>query len=177
MSNNSSGFFRFKEKLPYQGKGIDSLVEFLRRTFSQPENKYIQKVICEVGVPYVRIEKMVPEDQRSETQVVSLHDQVRSKVMEELKVDGESLTSMHQLWAAFDLVQTEGYQVSYVLVGNKQHFQNWLKVRIPVTRMTVFGVPLVIINEYPHDVFVVCGSMSREADVEDIEFSVKGTCL
>ncbi len=176
MSNSSSSdYVRVKEKLPYQGKGVESLLDFLRRTLTQEEYKYSQKIILEVGAPYVRIERLVSKALSPEVPQLSLHDAVRSKHMEEFQRPDNS-TPMHDLWAMFDIVHAEGLEVSHVLIGSKYAFQDWLKIRIPATRFAVFGVPLHVISQYPSDVFVVCGSASRDSEPSDIEFSVKGVC-
>ena len=174
-SSEKAGFVRLKEKVPYTGKGIEELLGFLRRTLTSPDNKFTQKITLEVGVPFIRFEKLIPEAQIPDVPQISLHDAVRSKPMEEYRPEDRE-TPMHQLWGMFDIVQAEGLEVSHILVGDKHVFQSWLKVRIPVTRLTIFGVPLRVVTELPGDIFLVCGASVKDGEPDDIQFSVKGTC-
>lgn len=171
-SDKPSNYVRVKDKIPYAGKGIDALLGFLRRVLS--DNKYAQKIVLEVGVPYIYLEKLVSAEEAAEAPQVSFHDAVRSHHMEEYKPEGKP-DPMHQLFEMFSIVHAEGLEVGFILVGNKHSFQEWLKVRIPVTKMAVFGVPLYVVSEIPGDTFLVCGTPERQAEVDDIQFSVKGS--
>jgi hypothetical protein len=167
------GFVRVKEQIPYSGKGIDELLGFLRKVLT--DNKFTQKMIVEVGVPYLRLEKLVSAVDGAATKL-SFHDAARTKPMEEYHAESKT-SPLHQLFEMFSIVHAEGLEVGMVLVGDKHVFQDWLKVRIPVTRMSIFGVPLHQLSEIPPDVFLVCGTSEREAESDDIQFSVKGTTL
>lgn len=173
MSTNSS-FARIKEKIPYTGKGVDELLIFLRRVLS--ENKYTQKIVMEVGVPYIHIEKMVTGEEAQNIPQVSFHDSIRSAPMEEYKNESK-LGPLHQLFEMFSIVHAEGLEVGFILVGNKHTFQQWLKLRIPVTKLALYGVPVHPVSEIPGDVFLVCGTPERIAEAGDVQFSVKGTCV
>lgn len=167
------GYVRLKEKIPYHGRGIDELVGALRRVLT--ENKYAQKVVLEVGVPHIYIEKLVPEsDAQGEVVRLSLYDVIRNRQLEEYIPDG-ALSPAHQLWEIFDLVQKEGFEVSNIVAGSKQKFQKWLGVRIPQSEMKVFGTPFETNGDIPDDVFIVCGAPTRLAEPDDIAFCVKGT--
>ena len=166
-------FRRVKEKLPYHGKGVDELIATLRRILT--EFPKTQKVTLEVGVPFIRIERAVPEDAEPEIRL-SHHDAIRACKMEEYKPE-QALTSLQQLHEIFHIILQEGLEVGFILASDKYAFQEWLKIRIPNNRMRVFGVPLVISTELPEDVFVVCGTPEQEAEADDIQFSVKGVLL
>lgn len=170
--SSSSDFVRVKEKIPYSGKGVDELLTFLRRVLT--DNKYAQKVVLEVGVPYIHLEKLVSAEEAVDAPKISFHDAARQRPMEEYK--GEAKGPMHQIFEMFSIVHAEGLEVGFILIGNKHTFQEWLKIRIPVTKMALFGVPVQQLPEIPGDIFLVCGTPERIAEAEDIQFSVKGTC-
>lgn len=174
MSTKSDpGFVRTKDRIPYHGKGVDELIASLRRILS--DNKYTQKIICEVGTPYIYIEKLVPEGEAQDLPPqISIHDVLRTNEMEEY--DGEEgRTPVQQLWDMFSMINDKGLQAAVVVAGNKVKFQKWLGIRLHHSRPTVFDTPFQVLGELPEDVFVICGAASRIADYDDIKYSVKGT--
>lgn len=173
MSNNSEKYVRVKEKVPYTGKGVENLIIMLRKILT--ENKNTQKVVMEVGAPHIYIEKLVPEAQAAQEVQLSFHDIVRTKPMEEYPLDetNSKLTNIQKFWEIFGMVHAEGFEVSHIAIGDKQDFQKWLGVRMPVTKMAFFGIPVQQVPEIPPDIALVCGASSREAEPEDIQFSVK----
>lgn len=167
------GYVRLKDKIPYHGKGIDELVGALRRVLT--DNKYTQKIVLEVGVPHIYIEKLVPESEaQGEVVKLSLYDVIRNRKLEEYVAE-KDISPAHQLWEIFDIVQKEGFEVCNIVAGNKQKFQKWLGVRIPQTDMRVFGTPFEVNGDIPDDVFIVCGAPIRDAEPDDVAFCVKGT--
>lgn len=164
-----SGHVRIKERIPYAGKGPDELVMAIRRILT--DHRYAQKIVMEVGVPYILIEELVPEADALDREL-SMHDVIRSHPMEEIASD-EKKPGLQVLWEMFSVVQEEGFEVNFITVGDKKKFQGWVGVRIPMTKMSFFGIPLRVLAEIPSDVVLVCGARMREADVSDIEFSVK----
>ena len=176
MSNRSEtpGYVRIKDKIPYGGKGVDELVVSLRRILS--ENKFTQKILIQVGVPHIYIEKLVPESEAQEMETVKLniHDVIRNRKLEEYDGD-DSLKPYEQLWEMFGMVQKEGYEVCNLVAGNKSAFQKWLGVRIPQTDMRVFGTPFEVVGDIPPDVFIVCGARARDVEPDEIAYCVKGT--
>lgn len=171
---SESGFVRLKDKIPYHGKGVDELMGALRRVLT--ENKYTQKIVLEVGVPHIYIEKLVPEAeaQTQETVKVSLHDVIRNRSLEEY-VPEEDVAPFQQLWEVFAMIQKDGFEVCNIVAGSRQKFQKWLSVRIPQTDMRVFGIPFEVLGELPDDVYIVCGAKDRTGEPDDIQFCVKGT--
>ncbi len=176
MSNKSEapGFVRIKDRIPYHGKGVDELIMSLRRVLT--ENKYAQKVVVEVGVPHIYLEKLVPESEAQEMETVKLniHDVIRNRKLEEYEGD-DSLRPYEQLWEMFGMIHKDGYEVCNIVAGNKSAFQKWLGVRIPQTDMRVFGVAFEVVGDIPSDVFIVCGARARTADPDEITYCVKGT--
>lgn len=173
-TKSDPGYVRLKDKIPYFGKGVDELIGALRRVLT--ENKYTQKIVLEVGVPHIYIEKLVPEAeaQNAETVKVSLHDVIRNRPLEEYVPETE-LTPAQQLWEVFGMVQAEGFEVSNIVAGSRQKFQKWLGVRIPQTELKVFGTPFEVNGDLPEDVYIVCGAPNRVAEPDEITFCVKGT--
>lgn len=173
-SKSEAGYVRVKERIPYFGKGVDELVLMVRKTLA--ENKNTQKVTLEVGVPYIAIEKLVPQDEHKEqaTKPLSIHDTVRNKPMEDYEADAK-MVPLQQLFEMFQIVQREGFEVCHILVGDKLKFQKWLGVRIPQTNLSILGTPLTITGDIPDDVFVICGAPTRDAEADEILYSVKGT--
>lgn len=174
MLNKSDGFVRVKDRIPYQGKGIDELVAALRRILSEPINKFTQKIVLEVGTPHIYVEKLVPEEQVAEIPQLSLHDIIRTMEMEEFELE-DGRTAPQQLWSMIEMINEKGLQPAVVVAGNRAKFQKWLGVRINNSKPNVFGTPFQLLGELPEDVFVVCGATSRVAEVDDIKYSVKVT--
>lgn len=175
MPNKSEpGYVLVKERIPYQGKGVDALMGALRKILT--DNKYTQKILMEVGEPHIYIEKLVPEAdaQEYETVRINTHGAIRNMPMEEYQTD-DGVSPAHQLWEMFSIIHKEGFEVCRIVSGSKNKFAQWLKVRIPQTDQRVFGVPLEVIGDIPDDVFIVCGAKHREAEPDEITMSVKGT--
>lgn len=173
MARALDGFTLVKEKIPYSAKGIDNLLIALKRILT--DNPATQKVVMEVDAGYILIEKLVSKD--SAPSIVTWHDAVRQVRMEEYVPSADQLRPMSQLWEAISMLNAEGFDLGQVVVGDKVYFQKWLGVRIPVTKPSVFGTPLSVAPEIPQDVYVLCGSFSRECEPIDVEFSVKGVML
>ncbi len=156
-----------RESIPLTGKGPDNLLNLLRKILS--DNPYTQEFTCRIGHP-IEIVKMVPESEAPPT--LRLHDAVRAQQMEEPPLDK---TPFESLWQMFTMVEDEGLEVSHILVGNKFKFQDWLGVRISHKAMRFFGTQIVVMPEIPADVFLVVGSTRKDAEPENIRYSLKGT--
>ena len=173
MARALEGYVLVKEKIPYTAKGVDNLLMAMKRILT--DNPSTQKIVMEVDVGHILIEKLVPKDVA--TSVVSWHDAVRQTRMEEYVPPDVVPPPMKQVWEAIALLHAEGYELSHVLVGNKTYFQKWLGARIPATKPCVFGTPVSADADVPEDVYILCGSFGRESDPIDVEFSVKGVML
>ena len=171
MSNSSEELVLVRERIPYTGKGVDALLALLRRVLV--ENPYPQEFVCRIGQP-IEIAKLVTPDAAPEK--MSFHDALRSKRMEEYTLEKDK-TSFQVLWDMYGVVQAEGLEVSHIAVGDKFQFQNWLGIRIAQNRMSFYGAPVMVVPELPADVFLVVGSEKRDAEPEDIRFSVKGVIV
>jgi hypothetical protein len=168
MSTNSE-LVLVREKIPYSGKGIDPLLTLLRQVLN--DNPYTQEFTCRIGHP-IEIAKLVPPDQAPERQ--SLHDVIRGNRMEEYTIEKDK-SPFQVLWDMFGLVHDEGLEVGFLVVGDKFLFQKWLGIRIAQNRMNFYGTPVMPLSDIPLDVFLVVGAEKKQAEVEDIKFSVKGT--
>lgn len=180
MSNKSeAGFVRIKDRIPYHGKGTEELLGALRKTLSDPSNKFAQKIVLEVGVPHIYIEKLVPEVEAVDLpQTITLHDAIRTHKMEEYETEINSDRNTHplqHLWHIFGMVHDEGLEVCAIVAGSKAVFQKWLGVRIHPTKMSILETPFSVVGELPEDVFIVCGAPARTAENDEIRYSVKGT--
>lgn len=171
MATKTASWVRVKERIPYNGKGVDNLLNALRIILEQ--NRYAQKIQIEVGSGHILLEKLVSEEQAAETQT-SWHDSIRAHKLEEYKPSA-NLTPHQQLWEVFQIIHVEGLEVGQIVVGDKHQFQGWLGTRIPLTKMNFFGIPITQASEIPHEIFIVCGTEERESDPEDVVFSVKGS--
>lgn len=176
MSNRSEvDFTLVKERIPYAGKGVDELVNSLRRILTLPVNRKTQKVVLEVGTPFIYIEKLVPTSEAPENLGnLTLHDAIRQQKLEEYEPEDDEST-IQQLWSMFQMVQHEGFEVCFIAAGDKKAFEKWLGLRILRTDPRVFGTPFSIVGELPADTFVICGSSYRTAETDDIKYCVKGT--
>jgi hypothetical protein len=158
-----------KEKIPYTGKGINTLLSFLRQVLET--NKYTQKLIIEVHKP-ILIEKWIPKDEATDEPVMGYVEAVRSKPMTEYIVEKDtSPTPYEQLFEMFGTIDREGFEACQVLTGDIKNLQKWSK--LPKNQNRLFGVPIAQVN-IPEDVVIICGANAREAGPEEIEFSVKG---
>lgn len=167
--SSSSDLVPVREKIPYTGKGLESLLGMLRRILT--DNPYTQEIFCRIGQP-IEIVKLVPAD--SVQPKISLHDAVRGKRMEEY-VPEEKTTPWKTLWGMFSAIAEEGLQVSHVAVGDKYVFQKWLGVRIPQNKMSFYGTQIVLMPELPPDVFLVIGGDDRNGEPESVQMALKGT--
>jgi hypothetical protein len=173
IKSDTPGFVKLKEKVPYLGKGVDELVMSLRKVLGEPSNKYVQKIVLEVGVPHIYLEKLVPEGEATDVPQVSLHDCIRTQTMEEYEPE-EDKEPLRQLDEVFRMVEEMGLEVGYVVVGSRTKFAKWAKVVIPRNNMSMFGTPLVELKDIPDDVYLVCGTITKVADYDDIRYSAKG---
>ncbi len=177
MSNKSEGFVKVKDRIPYHGKGVDELIGAIRKLFADPGNKYAQKIVFEVGVPHIYLEKLVPQGEAPEVPQLSIHDIVRTSEMEEYDTtdtEESKRTAAQKLGEMFEMIQDRSLQAVLILVGSKTKFQKWLGIRLHHSTPTVFGTPLQVLGELPDDAFIICGAPSRVSDIDDIRYSVKG---
>ncbi len=170
-SKSNNGFVKIKDRIPYYGKGVDDLVGATKKILSDPSNKYTQKITLEVGVPYIYIEKMVPEGEVPDLPKLSIHDIIRNHKIEECppNINGP----FRQLWDMFDIIRQEELEVNAIAIGSKELFQKWLGARLPNRDINILGIPIYIDGEIPETSLIVCGASSRVSDIEDIEFSVR----
>lgn len=174
MSNKFDNFVKIKDKIPYSGKGIEELAGSVKRILSAPENKYTQKIVLEVGVPYIYLERMVSADEAGNLPITTIRDMIRIKPLEEFESD-KQLDPLVQIWEMFSIIQKEGLEVGFLAIGNKFIFQKWLNIRIPNSDMRFLGIPIQVVEGVPDDAFVVCGTPARDAEPEDICFCIKGS--
>jgi hypothetical protein len=174
MSTRSeSGLVRIRHRLPYTGKGFDMLGETVKAIGKA--HPYAQKIgPLEAGKGYIQIEELVPEQEVEGRLPLSVHDAARKTRMEEFDLD-PSKNGFQSLFEMFNILQEEGLFPGYVMVGNKANFQKWLGVRISVTKLFLFGIPVVMQEEIPDDVFLLCGTDQKDPEPDDIKFSLKAT--
>lgn len=180
MSNKSDqdlGLVRIREHVPYFGKGIDELIAIIRKIFS--DNKYPQKIVLEVGVHHIYLEKLVLPSEAQDNETLNpvhqtIHAGIRNAKLEEYEV-ADDMPAFQQLFEMFRMVQEEGLEVCHIAIGDKSKFQKWLGVRIPQNNMNLFGTSITVTGEVPDDVFVVCGGPTKNADPYEIRYAVKGT--
>lgn len=161
---------RIRDRVPRVGKGSSALLEQLERLFSDPNNKLIQRVVLDVQTTHIELEKLVPEEQASETQTLSLYATVRQKHMEEYVVEG-SMTPHQHLFEASLVLLREGLVVSHLLLHKSSRAYSWLA--LPRRVSNYLGVQIVLSEGVPEDVLLLCGSKDRRMETEDIEMSVK----
>lgn len=169
-SRSNNGFVKVKDRIPYHGKGTEDLIGATNKILSDPSNKYTQKVILEVGVPYIYIEKLVPEGEVPDIPHLSIHDIIRNHKIEEHSSNSPPFT---QLWDVFSIIRQEELEVNAIAIGDKEAFQKWLGIRLPNRNMNVLGTPIFIDGKLPSYTLIVCGALAKNSDIEDIEFSVK----
>jgi len=173
MSTRSDELVRIRHRLPYSGKGFDVLGETIKAIGKA--HPHAQKIgPLEVGKPYIPIEELVPVEQAEGRLPLTVHDAARRARMEELTVDS-SKSSFQTLYEMCNIVQEEGLFPGYFVIGDKGTFQKWLGVRLAISRMSLFGTPVIIQQEIPEDVFLLCGTDSKDPEPEDIKFSLKAT--
>ncbi len=171
MPKHYPGYSRVKEPIPYSGKGPDAVAEAVGRVLR--ENPTAQKLTIEAVERVILLEKLLPEAEAKDL-LISWHDIVRQRPMDEYPLEGEASVFVH-LAAMVDILSRSGLEPAQILVGDRNIFQKWLGLRISPIHPSVFGIPLTVIQELPSDIFVLCGARSREADAADIEYSLKGT--
>jgi len=174
MSTKSEGdFVRIRHRLPYSGKGFDTLGETVKAIGKA--HPYAQKIgPMEVGKPFIPIEELVPASEAEGRGPLTVHQAIQRSRMEELTID-KNKTGLQTLLEMFNIVQEEGFFPGYMSVGSKANFQKWLEIRISSTRMFLFGVPVIPQEEIPDDVFILCGTDTRDPEPDDIRFSLKVT--
>lgn len=174
MSTRSDGpLVRIRHRVPYAGKGFDTLGETIKAIGKA--HPFAQKIgPLEVGKGFIPVEELVPEAQAGERLPLTVHDVARRTRMEELSIDG-SKSSFQALYEMFNIIQEEGLFPGYFLVGDKTRFQKWLGIRISISKMFMFGVPVLIQQEIPEDVFLLCGTDTKDPEPEDVKFSIKAT--
>lgn len=175
MSLNAD-YVTVKDRIPRNGKGPDNLLAQLGQYLKEPENRFVQKIVVDATKQYIYVEKKVPKEKAVDQVGMTLHEAIRLVPMEEVSPDnGVTPTPMWWVVEAFKKVNNNGYETSHALVGGKSSVYPWLGVSRSSKHL--FGVPLYIVGEIPDDVLIICGSRVRDADPEDIEYSVKVTSL
>jgi hypothetical protein len=159
-----------KERIPFSGKGVDDVVAAVRHILST--NKNARKLTLEAGKPFL-LEKLVSEEEADvNREKKSLYDIVRNLPMVEHQLDEEK-TPLQNLWDIVSILHGEMLDPVCLLIGDKFRFQRWMKVQIPVTRMSFFGITIKQLPELESDVFIFCGSENQEDGLEGIQLSVK----
>lgn len=167
MSNSS----KVRELLP-RPTTVDELMVVVKKAI---EGGGVSKLVIDGDKPHIMVERAAKESEGGISIERALYDAVRSASMEEYVPDGQK-DPFRQLNEMFAMVQLEGLEVSFILSGQRQTFQDWLKVRFPKTQAAkIFGIGVHFVTDMPNDAVIVCGSPVRESDPSDVRFSVKGS--
>jgi len=162
------GYTKVKERIPYEGKGATAFLAVVQEILSK--SPYLRRIAYDKDDGYIFVEKLV-KDEEVITAPVTPNDVVRDREMTELEVT-KGVSAHTVIFDAFLEVAKEGLEVSHVFVGDITKLLSWAAVPKKLG-LRLFGVPVAVMSELPEDVFLICGSARREAEVEDIEFSVK----
>lgn len=168
----SATMTRVTERLPYTGGGVDALIAQVSAILKM--EKEAQRIILDVTKPYVHLEKYVRgvSNEEAKEELQTRYDEVTRNVpMKEFVPEkiGSKYEYVHQL---FRQVTDEGFEVVLVLVGNISTLDAWISVSRKDPKL--FGVQVKRLRSAPSDVIIVCGAEWKEAEVEDIRFTVKG---
>jgi hypothetical protein len=159
------------ERHPYIGQGIDGLTAQLNALLKS--EKLTQRVILDVNKDFIHVEKLVKGTPDPDELFKRFDASIRGNQIHEYSPKDENLSSAEQFLDMFRQVSDEGLEISFIVCGNLVRLSSW--IRIPLRNPKLFGVNVVQIGNIPDDVVLVCGSEWKEAEPEDITFSVKGT--
>jgi len=134
----------------------------------------VEQFTVDKSKPVITTVQQVPAGQAQEV-IQLLEETVRHKPMEEYIPESDDVAPFKQLFEMWKMVSEEGLEVSYILVGSRELFSNWLKVRLPRSKPSLFGVPIIIGPSLPTTTFVITGAITKESSPLDILFSVRGT--
>lgn len=163
-----------KDRVPREGKGVDSLLTQLGAYMRLPENKLVQKILVDASRLYIYFEKLLPKEDAPEHTELTFHDAIRKVQMAELVLDKDALaTSSDVIKEMFLDIARNEYEASHALIGAKTKFYSWTGLPRKIDRL--FGLPIHKVPELPEDVLILCGAATRECDPEDIQYSIKWT--
>lgn len=163
---------------------IDGILEAVRKIILMGE---VRSIVLRDGEPltYQRVvrsgDELRPGESTSSFAELSLMDVVRQISMEEYK-DQIPVNNSHGI-DPFELVtkmivfmEFEGWIVTHILLGEGTKFWSWLTIpEIIRSKMGRFlGAHIEYEKTLPNDVFIFCGSRTKNATIPEVSYALKG---
>jgi hypothetical protein len=159
---------------------IDGILDAIRKIILMGE---VQSLTLKSNEPitYRRLirhgEEIRPEESTQSYAELTAYEIVRSIQMEEWDSYPEGVGSPHiNLIQMFVDMATHGWAVTHLLVGENTEFWEWLGLPRKVDRdiKQFLGARIEKSNELPPEVYILCGSKTRNATIAEIGFALKG---
>lgn len=164
MSNKSKEVLR-TEKYPLPGT-LEGIVSMVREILSRGR---VRRLELDVDLPI----KVLREVDPSECDEVDLDLESALHRVEMVECSGEPLPSLSKMTR--HLYRRNLFPSCWV-VGPSSILEDWaspLEPEFYSGRTYFLNVPLEVVKSLPSDTLILCGSSYKNADVEDISFSVK----
>lgn len=165
----TAGKQRVVERHPYTGSGIDALAIQVGAILKVEQEA--QRIVLDVTKSYIHVEKFVKGVPNPDELQETYNNVLTSNFMQEYSPE-KKLSPHEYLYNLFRLVTDEELEVMLVFVGNMVTLDKWVSISKKNPRL--MGVPVKRLKNIPDDVIVVCGAEWRDAEPEDIRFTVKG---
>ena len=158
---------------------IDGILDAVRKIILMGEVLSITLKTDE-PITYQRLvrsgEELRPEESTQSYAELTAYEIVRNVQMEEWVSDSKSAKSSQILIQMFTYMAADGCVVTHLLIAERTKFWEWLGLSLSDIRgiKQFLGARIETSKEVPSDVFILCGSKTRNATIAEIGFALKG---
>lgn len=160
---------------------IDGILDAVRKIILMGEVLSITLKTDE-PITYQRLvrsgEELRPEESTQSYAELTAYEIVRNIQMEEWVPDFEGAKGPHAclIWMFADMA-ARGWATTHLLMGESTKFWGWLGLPSHVVRdiKQFLGARIETSKELPPEVYILCGSKTRNATIAEIGFALKGT--
>lgn len=143
----------------------------------------VQSITLRDGHPIVyqrfvlKGEELRPEETSLSFAEMTPFDVVRSAEMDEWSSEDKKTPEEKLIWMFADM-SIRGWTVTHILLSEASLFWSWLGVSTAMRSIMkqFLGARIELDKMVPNNVFLLCGSKSRNAAISDIGFVLKGVC-
>ncbi len=159
---------------------IDGILDAIRKIILLGE---VQSVTLKTDEPitYQRLirhgEEIRPEESTQSYAELTAYEIIRNIQMEEWELDPKNTNFPHSnLIRMFMYMAEQGWAVTHVLMGENTKFWEWLGLpsKIDQSIKQFLGARIEKSKELPPEVYILCGSKTRNATIAEIGFALKG---
>lgn len=159
---------------------VDGILDAIRKIIMMGE---VQSLTLKTNEPivYQRFvrhgEEIKPEESTQSYVELTAYEILRNIPMEEWDPSESNMRPHETIVWMFTDMAVRGWTVTHLVVGENTAFWSWLGMppRADQSLKQFLGARIERTKELPGEVFILCGSKSRQATIAEIGFALKGT--